>query len=71
MQTLGVFHGKMEGALYVDIMAITGFSAFFNKHDNKKKNFVKKKLSADHDYCRFQFVLFVDQTIVIGNKMCG
>ena len=26
---------------------------------------------ADHDYCRFQFVLFVDQITGIGNKMCA
>ena len=25
---------------------------------------------ADQDYCRFLFVLFVDQITEIGNKMC-
>ena len=25
---------------------------------------------ADHDYCRFQSVLLVDQITVIGNEMC-
>ena len=25
---------------------------------------------ADHDYCRFQYVLLVDQITVIRNEMC-
>ena len=25
---------------------------------------------ADHDYCRFQYVLLVDQITIIGNEMC-
>ena len=25
---------------------------------------------ADHDYCRFQIILFIDQITAIGNGMC-